>query len=93
MRVKLTDRFVKFATTDGRKSPIFMDDEVIGFGVQSPRDRPQKASRSTTCSKGGVGGSTSAISLTGRQNAAREHAKAAHRIRLYKKIRRPQTML
>ena len=33
-RVKLTDRFVKSATTDGRKSPIFMDDEVIGFGVQ-----------------------------------------------------------
>jgi hypothetical protein len=34
-RSKLTDRFVKSATTDGRKSPIFMDDEVIGFGVQS----------------------------------------------------------
>jgi len=33
-RVKLTDRFVKSATTDARKSPIFMDDEVIGFGVQ-----------------------------------------------------------
>ena len=33
-RVKLTDRFVKSATTDGRKSPIYMDDEVIGFGVQ-----------------------------------------------------------
>jgi hypothetical protein len=33
-RSKLTDRFVKSATTDGRKSPIFMDDEVIGFGVQ-----------------------------------------------------------
>ena len=33
-RVKLTDRFVKSATTGGRKSPIFMDDEVIGFGVQ-----------------------------------------------------------
>ncbi len=33
-RVKLADRFVKSATTDGRKSPIFMDDEVIGFGVQ-----------------------------------------------------------
>ena len=32
-RVKLTDRFVKSATTGGRKSPIFMDDEVIGFGV------------------------------------------------------------
>ena len=34
MRVKLTDRFVKSAATGGRKSPIFMDDEVIGFGVQ-----------------------------------------------------------
>jgi hypothetical protein len=33
-RVKLTDRLVKSATTGGRKSPIFMDDEVIGFGVQ-----------------------------------------------------------
>jgi len=33
-RVKLADRFVKSATSDGRKSPIFMDDEVIGFGVQ-----------------------------------------------------------
>lgn len=33
-RAKLTDRFVKSATTGGRKSPIFMDDEVIGFGVQ-----------------------------------------------------------
>jgi integrase len=34
MRVKLTERFVKLATSSGRKSPIFMDDEVIGFGVQ-----------------------------------------------------------
>jgi hypothetical protein len=34
MRVKLTDRFVKSVTTEGRKSPIFMDDEVIGFGIQ-----------------------------------------------------------
>src|ERR1700731_4240827 len=34
MRIKLTDRFVKSATPGGRKSPIFMDDEVIGFGVQ-----------------------------------------------------------
>ena len=34
MRVKLTDRFVKSATTGGRKSPIFMDDEVIEFGVE-----------------------------------------------------------
>jgi len=33
-RVKLTDRFVKSATTGGRESPIFMDDEVIGFGLQ-----------------------------------------------------------
>jgi hypothetical protein len=34
MRIKLTDRFVKSATSGGRKSPIFMDDEVIGFGIQ-----------------------------------------------------------
>jgi hypothetical protein len=34
MRVKLTDRFVKSATTGGRKCPISMDDEVIGFGIQ-----------------------------------------------------------
>ena len=33
-RVKLTDRFVKSATAGGRKSPIFIDDEVVGFGVQ-----------------------------------------------------------
>ena len=32
--VKLTNSFVKSATTDGRKSPIFMDDDIIGFGVQ-----------------------------------------------------------
>ncbi len=34
MRVKLTERFVKSAATGDRKSPIFMDDEVIGFGIQ-----------------------------------------------------------
>lgn len=33
-RIRLTDRFVKFATTGGRKSPIFMDEEVNGFGIQ-----------------------------------------------------------
>jgi hypothetical protein len=27
------DRFVKSAKGEGRKSPIFADDEVIGFGV------------------------------------------------------------
>ena len=31
MRVRLTDRFVKTVVPKGRKSPIFMDDEVIGF--------------------------------------------------------------
>jgi hypothetical protein len=41
-RVKLTDRCVKSATTEGRKSPIFMDDEVIGFGVQV-RDTGRKS--------------------------------------------------
>ena len=34
LKRKLTDRFVKSATTGGRKSSIFMDDEVIGFGVR-----------------------------------------------------------
>jgi hypothetical protein len=34
MRLRLTNRFVKSATPNGRKSPIFMDDEVIGFGAQ-----------------------------------------------------------
>jgi integrase len=34
MRTRLTDRFVKAARADGRKSPIYMDDEVIGFGIQ-----------------------------------------------------------
>jgi hypothetical protein len=31
MQVKLTDRFVKSATTGDRHSPIFMDDGVIRF--------------------------------------------------------------
>lgn len=34
MQIKLTDRFVKSASTDGRKSQVFMVSEVIGFGVQ-----------------------------------------------------------
>jgi hypothetical protein len=34
MRVRLTDRFVK-SVPKGRKSPIFMDDEVIGFECSS----------------------------------------------------------
>lgn len=34
MRANLTERFAKAATTDGRKSPIFYDEEVIGFGLQ-----------------------------------------------------------
>lgn len=38
MRVKLTDRFVKSATTEGCKSPIFMDDEVIGSRSAKPQD-------------------------------------------------------
>lgn len=42
MRIKLNDRFVKSATTGGRKSPIFMDDEVIGFGIQI-RDSGRKS--------------------------------------------------
>ena len=34
MRKVLTERFVKSVTAGNRASPIFMDDEVIGFGVQ-----------------------------------------------------------
>jgi hypothetical protein len=34
MRVNLTERFAKSATTEGRKSPIFYDLEMIGFGIQ-----------------------------------------------------------
>ena len=41
MRVNLTERFAKSATTEGRKSPIFYDDEVIGFGLQV-RDNGRK---------------------------------------------------
>lgn len=33
-RVKLTERFARAARAEGRKSPIFYDDEVIGFGLQ-----------------------------------------------------------
>lgn len=40
-RVALTERFAKGATTEGRKSPIFYDDEVIGFGLQV-RDNGRK---------------------------------------------------
>ena len=56
-RVKLTDRFVKSATTDGRNSPIFMDDEVIVFGVQVG-ETGRKASPSTKYSKDAVCGCT-----------------------------------
>lgn len=41
MRVNLTERFAKAARADGRKSPIFYDDEVIGFGLQV-RDNGRK---------------------------------------------------
>jgi len=43
MRVNLTERFAKSATAEGRKSPIFYDDEVIGFGLQV-RDNGRKTS-------------------------------------------------
>ena len=46
-RVKLTDRFAKSATTVGRKSPIFMDHEVVGFGVQV-RETGHKSFRPNT---------------------------------------------
>jgi integrase len=34
MRIRITDQFVKQAAPEGRAAPIFMDAEVIGFGVQ-----------------------------------------------------------
>lgn len=34
MRVTLTERFARTAATGGRCAPIFMDDQVIGFGLQ-----------------------------------------------------------
>jgi integrase len=34
MRVTLTERFAKAAVAGHRRSPIFMDDEVVGFGLQ-----------------------------------------------------------
>jgi hypothetical protein len=40
-RVALTERFAKGASTARRKSPIFYDDEVIGFGLQV-RDNGRK---------------------------------------------------
>ena len=40
-RVNLTERFAKAACSDGRKSPIFYDEEVIGFGLQV-RDNGRK---------------------------------------------------
>jgi hypothetical protein len=40
-RVALTERFAKSASTERRKSPIFFDDEVIGFGLQV-RDNGRK---------------------------------------------------
>jgi hypothetical protein len=54
MRVNLAVRFAKAATADGRKSPIFYDDEVIGFGLQV-RDNGRKTFTSTTPSKAGAG--------------------------------------
>ncbi len=33
-RVSLTEHFAKAARANGRKSPIFYDDEVIGCGLQ-----------------------------------------------------------
>ncbi len=33
-RVALTERFARSAEAGGRKSPIFYDDEVIGFWLQ-----------------------------------------------------------
>ena len=41
MRVNLTERFAKSATTEGQRSPTFYDDEVIGFGLQV-RDNGRK---------------------------------------------------
>jgi hypothetical protein len=41
MRRVLSDRFVKSATTGRRKSPIFTDDEVIGFALQGRTRQPK----------------------------------------------------
>lgn len=41
MRLPLTERSTKAATAEGRRSPIFYDDEVIGFGLQV-RDNGRK---------------------------------------------------
>ena len=35
MRVNVTERFAKAARADGRQSPIFYDDEVIGSDCRS----------------------------------------------------------
>src|SRR5215831_2610189 len=40
MRIKLTDRFVKSATTEGRKPPIFVERRQVRRS--GPRDRPQE---------------------------------------------------
>jgi len=53
-RVALTERFAKSATTGGRKSPIFYDDEVIGSGLQV-RDNSRKILTLTTPSRAGAG--------------------------------------
>lgn len=59
MRMNLT-RFAKSATTGGRRSPIFYDDEVIGFGLQV-RDNGRKTfTHLTTPSRGGAGATSSA---------------------------------
>jgi hypothetical protein len=34
MRYVLNEKFVKAASAGGKRSPIFMDQEVIGFGLQ-----------------------------------------------------------
>ena len=34
MRVQITDQFARRAAPEGRSTPIFMDVEVIGFGIQ-----------------------------------------------------------
>jgi hypothetical protein len=57
--VALMERFAKDATTEGRKSPIFYDDEVIGFGLQV-RDSGSKTFDLTTPSRAGAGATSSA---------------------------------
>jgi hypothetical protein len=40
MQVRFTDQFARRAVPEGRCAPIYMNLEVIGFGIQARRNRP-----------------------------------------------------